>query len=209
MLRDCTISDQKIHIDRKCTIMYNYATLFFSKLGMFLKVASVLSNNTWRKETCKGRGGFFTVSSSKYGRLSSSFQAVNPIFHFMITSSKPAMVCNTTPLKDKRLKTESRTVTPCQQECGHAIKRQLETEGSICTSFFFSSGSCLITSTTLRTLRPGLIFCWRDCGQGNLTAEFLPPTQTSSLEPGGDGFPTAGWTDMKERAFTWLYHAFP
>lgn len=80
------------------------------------------------------------MSSSKYGRLSSSFQAVNPIFHFMITSSKPAMVCSTTLLKDKRLKTESRLVTSCQQEREHAIKRQFETEGS-----FLFSGSCLIT----------------------------------------------------------------
>lgn len=33
---------------------------------------------------------------------------------------------------------------------------------------------------------------------GKRTAELLPPTQTSSLEHGGDGLPTAGWTDMKK-----------
>lgn len=44
---------------------------------------------------------------------------------------------------------------------------------------------------------------------GKRTAELLPPTQTSSLEHGGDGLPTAGWTDMKRELshdFTWLFY---
>lgn len=43
---------------------------------------------------------------------------------------------------------------------------------------------------------------------GKGTAELLPPTQTSSLEQGGDGLPTAGWTDMKRKLshdFTGLF----
>lgn len=153
----------------------------------------------------------FTVrmSLSKYGQL--PFQAVNLIFHLFYDPWSPqaswvdCVACNTILLKDKHLKTASRMVMLCQHECGNAIKSQLRIERSICTSF---SGSCLITCTRLASLRtPGLTFCrlWA----GKPTAEYLPPTQTSSLEHGGDGLPTAGWSGMKRKdywAFSYPIH---
>lgn len=114
----------------------------------------------------------------QYGHSSSSFKAVNLIFHFMIPSSlickcghrlTRCAPCDTLPMNDKHLLAESRLVTPLPQGGGNAIKSQLWTERIVCASFL---GSCPITSTKLMSLRPGLIFCRRYCGQGNEQLNF-------------------------------------
>lgn len=112
--------------------------------------------------------------------------------------------CDTLPRNNKHLLTES---------WSHCINREVEMR-SRASSGLNGASECLfgllsnykhkadVTQTRTDLLQTVL---W--AGKG--TAELLPPTQTSSLEHGGDGLPTAGCTDMKRKlshGFTGLFY---
>lgn len=72
--------------------------------------------------------------------------------------------CNTLPRNNKRLLTES---------WSRCINREVQMQpraNSGLNGVF--SGSCPMTSTKLMSLRPGLIFSRRSCGQGNEQLNF-------------------------------------
>lgn len=151
------------------------------------------------------------ISLSKYGQLPSSFQAVNLIFHFMINSSKlgwfykrhhlpHCVACNTIPLKDKHPKTASRMVTLCQHECGNAIKSQLRTERSICTSF---SGSFLITCTRPMSLYQDWSFA--DFTVGRETNSWITASYTNILTWTWRWWVTNSWMNWHEERDYWAF----